>query len=179
MLFLWFRTDHCVLATSGMQADAVALRKVLHYRATMYKHDHHKVFWSIIFCSRKTHSFLRISLLLLSLSSYPIRSISNDFSLITLSTCVAVSMLKVSIQQCSFIINFFYFQGLAKFMVTMLLVLLKKSPTDALVLPCSSSRHCWTIKYLHSLLCFDVPFPWDPQRNCASFKISIIPMIPR
>jgi len=35
-------TDHCVLATSGMQADAVALRKVLHYRATMYKHDHHK-----------------------------------------------------------------------------------------------------------------------------------------
>jgi 20S proteasome subunit beta 6 len=35
-------TDKCVLASSGMQADAATLRKVLRYRATMYKHDHHR-----------------------------------------------------------------------------------------------------------------------------------------
>jgi 20S proteasome subunit beta 6 len=34
--------DGCVLATSGMQADAATLRKVLRYKATMYKHDHNK-----------------------------------------------------------------------------------------------------------------------------------------
>lgn len=39
---LYSITDHCVLATSGMQADAATLRKVLRYRATMYKHTHGK-----------------------------------------------------------------------------------------------------------------------------------------
>jgi 20S proteasome subunit beta 6 len=35
-------TNKCVLASSGMQADAATLRKVLRYRATMYKHDHRR-----------------------------------------------------------------------------------------------------------------------------------------
>ena len=42
------RNDGCVLATSGMQADAATLRKVLRYKATMYKHDHHKVIFLLI-----------------------------------------------------------------------------------------------------------------------------------
>lgn len=35
-------TDRCCLATSGMQADAATLRKVLNYHTTMYKHTHQK-----------------------------------------------------------------------------------------------------------------------------------------
>lgn len=36
------RTDKCVLATSGMQADALALHALLRARLTMYEHDHGK-----------------------------------------------------------------------------------------------------------------------------------------
>jgi len=35
-------TDKCVLATSGMQADALALHALLRARLTMYEHDHGK-----------------------------------------------------------------------------------------------------------------------------------------
>lgn len=35
-------TDHCVLATAGMQAEAVQLRKVLDTRCAWYKHMHRK-----------------------------------------------------------------------------------------------------------------------------------------
>ena len=35
-------TDHCILATAGMQAEAATLRKVLDYKVTMYDHQHHQ-----------------------------------------------------------------------------------------------------------------------------------------
>ena len=39
---VWKLTDKCVLATSGMQADALALHALLRARLTMYEHDHGK-----------------------------------------------------------------------------------------------------------------------------------------
>lgn len=35
-------TDHCVLGTAGMQAEAATLRKVLDYKVTFYNHQHHQ-----------------------------------------------------------------------------------------------------------------------------------------
>lgn len=35
-------TDHCVLGTAGMQAEAATLRKVLDYKITFYDHQHHQ-----------------------------------------------------------------------------------------------------------------------------------------
>lgn len=39
---LYKLTDHCVLATAGMQAEAATLRKVLDYKITFYDHQHHQ-----------------------------------------------------------------------------------------------------------------------------------------
>lgn len=39
-------TDHCVLATAGMQAEAATLRKVLDYKITFYDHQHHQEMWT-------------------------------------------------------------------------------------------------------------------------------------
>eukprot|EP00823_Brevimastigomonas_motovehiculus_P003199 TRINITY_DN1937_c0_g1_i1.p1 TRINITY_DN1937_c0_g1~~TRINITY_DN1937_c0_g1_i1.p1 ORF type:complete len:185 (+),score=47.05 TRINITY_DN1937_c0_g1_i1:347-901(+) len=35
-------TSHCVMATSGMEAEAITLRKVLDYKIVMYEHNNHK-----------------------------------------------------------------------------------------------------------------------------------------
>lgn len=35
-------TDHCVLGTSGMQAEATTLWKMLNYKITFYDHQHHQ-----------------------------------------------------------------------------------------------------------------------------------------
>jgi len=39
---LYELTPHCVLATAGMQAESLTLRKVLNARATQYNFQHHK-----------------------------------------------------------------------------------------------------------------------------------------
>ena len=44
----YVRTDKTVLASAGMQADAVTLRKVLAWKIIMYRHKHGKV--------RRTHA---------------------------------------------------------------------------------------------------------------------------
>lgn len=43
---LYKLTDHCVIATAGMQAEAATLRKVLDYKTTFYDHEHNQELWT-------------------------------------------------------------------------------------------------------------------------------------